>query len=197
MQHQDSAAEFLDQIRALNHLFLNFLQASLRGGSGDLGLPTPLQAAARSATPRQIETIAGFPRALFALKLDRVAAARAARSPDTAFARSREALHLTILLTAWNLSRRSEYAARLFLALEPEEVRRLRTLCLEDLPRLSHAPELVGCACTETAALWGALFSENAPALRPQLALIALQPDRRAYSCWRTLAASRRASLFA
>jgi hypothetical protein len=89
---------------------------------------------------------------------------------------SRYVLEVTILHSAWTLSRRNPYLARLLLALDDRDVHELRTLDLADIPAHCAAGETVVCAFAHYAWLWQKLLTENRPEARRQLLLIALQP---------------------
>jgi hypothetical protein len=169
--------EQLDQIHELNRLFLHFLRDRAQVGADCLGLARPTAAMLCYADDAALDSAAEFPRALFDLMLAGATATSGVRDPGTSAAeRSRQALNLTILLCAWNVSRQSGYRARLFLGLGRPVIHRLRTTPLSELPRLAPAPNLVAAAFPRAERLWRGLLQDERPEMRQRLALIALQP---------------------
>jgi hypothetical protein len=175
-----SGNDHVEEIRALNRLFLDTLQTRARVGEECLGLGRAAVALLSKAPPACLELLAAFPRALFQLCLSPTRSLRV-MDPDVRSAGqpSRQALQLTILHSAWSMSRHSPYAARLFLGLEEQDLRALRATTLSDLPRLSASGQLVTCAFTDSARLWQKLLTETRPESRRQLLLIGLQPRLR------------------
>jgi hypothetical protein len=184
MQYLQAVCEPLENVQALNTLFLGFLQRSLREGQPALDLPRAARAALRRATTCEIEHVARFPRALFRLELGcsepPLATGALLQSP---LEQMRRSLNLTILLTAWHVARASDYRARLFFALDQATTERLRATSLEALLELAAAPALIACAFARTEALWCALFRATEENLPAELVLLALQPDLEAERC--------------
>ncbi|HEY8520378.1 MAG TPA: hypothetical protein VIN61_09870 [Gammaproteobacteria bacterium] len=169
--------EPLEQVYALNRLFLDYLQTSARNGGDCLGLPQPARAPLLAASDSVLESVAEFPRALFALRLaDPPAPGGGLRLPTTAQESARQALDITILLCAWHLSRHHVGQARFLLGLDSRSIQQLRHLRLADLPRYAGTPELLACALAHCAWLWVELFKPLPPEARRRLALVALQP---------------------
>ena len=171
--HRDELAE----IRELNHLFLILLQRRARQGAECLGLPGPISRQIRDASPAVIHGLSMFPRALFILNLDCVEAAGSFVEVSTDnLSHTRHALALTILLTAWNMTRHRGFQARMFLGLSVRDAVFLRKLPLSDLHRLTPMPELLGCAFRDTRKLWTSLLHHAPSGLPPALHLVGLQP---------------------
>jgi hypothetical protein len=120
--------------------------------------------------------LAAFPRALFQVHVPHGRAARIADMQADDVDVSRYVLQVTILHSAWTLSRRNPYLAQLLLGLDGDDVRALRLLDLADLPAHCAARETVVCAFAQYAWLWEKLLTESRPEARRQLLLIALQP---------------------
>jgi hypothetical protein len=164
------------EIRALNRLFVDFLAARARRGDPCLGLSRAVASALRAAEPGSLEALATFPRALFQVHVPHGRAARIADMQIATIDVARYVIQVTILHSAWTLSRRNPYLARLLLGLEDHDVRDLRTLDLADIPAYCATGETVVCAFTQYTWLWRRLLTENRPEARRQLLLIALQP---------------------
>jgi hypothetical protein len=177
MQSLPDNFEELDEIHELNRVFLRYLKQRL-GSRGDaLDLPSSSLAALARANNALLDRAAEFPRALFRLRLEPWAPWKLMDPKSASLDAAQQALQLTLLLSAWNLSRRSAYAARLFLGLSDAETRRLRAAQLSDLHRLALSCDLIGCAFAQTTWLWPELLRDAQPEQRHQLSLIALQPD--------------------
>lgn len=176
MPRKSAAIDGLDELFELNRLFLITVSEDLRAGSNRFGLPPSAARALRRGSTDIVERLAEFPQALFELDLAEPISHGvmdpAKPLPDPAY----RAINLTLLVSAWNLSRKNDYAARLFLRLSDAEIRRLRTMPLSDLPRLSMRDHLVGCAFREPAWLWYELLTEKRPEERRRLLLLGLQP---------------------
>ncbi|HEY5568251.1 MAG TPA: hypothetical protein VIM81_13550 [Gammaproteobacteria bacterium] len=172
-----ASTDHVEEIRALNRLFLDSLQTRARVGEECLGLGRAAVVLLSAAPPACLEMLAAFPRALFQLCLSSARSLRV-MDPDVRSGGhpSRQALQLTILHSAWSMSRHSPYAARLFLGLEEQDLRALRATTLSDLPRLSASGQLVTCAFPDSVRLWQKLLTETRPESRRQLLLIGLQP---------------------
>ncbi len=167
----------LDQVVELNRLFLRLLRARTETPRACFGLDTSTVRRLKRAPAEVVNELAELPRALFSLNLD---PARPPTVMDPGEARldsATRSMQLTVLLTAWNLSRRSAYSARLFLGLTEEQVAMLKVLPLSDLPPLAAADGLVSCAFEQTAWLWRELLSASRAEHRRQLLLVALQPQ--------------------
>ena len=167
----------LEEVYELNRLFLDFLCQHARAQDDCLGLDGPTVALLESLTLARLEDVAQFPRALFQLSLGRVGPPRRFDAGASPGERSHQSLQLTILHCAWNMSRRSNYGARLFLALEDQEVRALRTTPLSALPTLSASGELITCGFLGARWFWQQLLTETRAEFRRRLLLIGLQPD--------------------
>jgi hypothetical protein len=176
MLESTAADDDFAEIRALNRLFVDFLAARARRGDSCLGLNRAAATALRAAEPGSLEALAAFPRALFQVHVPHGSAARIANIQTATVDVSRYVMQVTILHSAWTLSRRNPYLARLLLGLEDHDVRGLRTLDLADIPAYCAAGERVVCAFAQYAWLWRKLLTENRPEARRQLLLIALQP---------------------
>jgi hypothetical protein len=177
MPQQTSSAD-LDEVHELNRLFIEYLKARARSGDDCLGLRRGIVALLSDIAPGQLETISAFPRALFRLNLDRIGAPIAFDScSDVREQLRRVSLELTILHSAWNLSRRSAYGARLFMGLEARQILLLRTTPLSDLPKISTSSNLVSCGFLDSPWLWQELLTEIRPESRRQLLLIGMQPQ--------------------
>jgi len=170
-----AGADFAE-VRALNRLFVDFLADRARRGGHCFGLGRAAVGALRAAEPASLEALAAFPRALFQVRVPRGRASRIADLRIDAADVSRYVLQVTIVLSAWTLSRRNPYLARLLLSLEEFDVRKLRTLDLADIPAHCAAGETVVCAFAQYVWLWQKLLTETRPEARRQLLLIALQP---------------------
>ena len=164
------------EVRALNRLFVDFLAGRARRGGDCLGLGRRAAVALRAADPASLETLAEFPRALFQVRVPRGRACRVADLQAAATDVSRYVLQVTILHSAWTLSRHNPYLAKLLLGLEDQDVRELATLDLAEIPAHCAAAETVVCAFAQYAWLWHKLLTESRPEVRRQLLLIALQP---------------------
>jgi hypothetical protein len=149
------------EIRALNRLFVDFLAARARCGGQCLGLNRAAARALRAAEPRSLEALAAFPRALFQVHVPRGRASGVADTQADRVDVSRYVLQVTILHSAWTLSRRNPYLARLLLGLEDDDVRALRLLDLADIPAHCAASETVVCAFAQYAWLWEKLLTRR------------------------------------
>jgi hypothetical protein len=170
------AGEDFAEVRSLNRLFVDFLADRARRGAHCMGLDRSAASALRAAEPRSLETLAAFPRALFQVLVPRGGVPRIADMRVDTVDVSHYVLQVTILHSAWTLSRRNPYLARLLLGLEDRDVRELRTLDLADIPAHCAASETVVCAFAQHAWLWPKLLTESRPEARRQLLLLALQP---------------------
>jgi hypothetical protein len=171
-----SPADQLSQIHELNRLFLGYLHQRACEGVECLGMSERVRALLRAVDPQSLDRAAEFPRSLFDVVVPRALPAGVADPEDSVAGRSLHALNLTILLSAWNLSRASEYYARLFLGLRASTVDALRAKGLSELPVLALAEGTVRCAFARSDSLWRELLFDDRPEVRHRLGLIALQP---------------------
>jgi hypothetical protein len=163
------------QVRELNRLFL----ASLYERSADAlvayrfpaGALNALQAAGRD----QLEELAAFPRALFAMRLTASSGVPPAEPARTAYAYQRM-IDNVIVQSVWTISLASAYHARLFFGLSPDVVGALRATPLSRLLPLAVHGVRIECAFADSTWLWRDLLSETRPEARRRLSLIALQP---------------------
>lgn len=168
----------LDQVFELNRLFLRLLRSRAAERRPCLGLEASVVRRVRGASDARLDALAELPRALFKLNLDAARVPRRVADPSgPRLDSATQSLQLTALLTAWNFSRRSTYAARLFLDLTAAEVVTLGRLPLSSLPPLATQEGLVTCAFARTSWLWRRLLSESRPEQRRRLLLVALQPQ--------------------
>ncbi len=178
MSYEPPASDELEEIQELNLLFLIHLRACARQGNDCLGLPAGSAKKLRELSGITLESMAAFPRSLFMLDLDNIAEAREQRGhPPAALDHSRQALALTVLLSAWNMSRQRDFQARMFLRLSVSATRRLRTIPLSELPLMASAPGLLHCAFPGAPALWATLIGPGGSEMPRALRLIALHPD--------------------
>jgi hypothetical protein len=165
----------LDEIAELNRLFLSHLRDRAGKGLDCLDL-APSAARLLTRVPgMRLESAALFPRALFRLHL-RWADEPAPAEQGESSAPAAHALQLTLLMSAWNLSRHSAYKAKLFLGLTAQQLRRLRVTPLSRLPAMASGRGLVGCAFSDDEWLWRELLTETRPEFKRQLLLMVLQP---------------------
>jgi len=166
--------EELEQIRALNRLFLGFLAPRARAGEDCLGLPEAARPRLAAATDEQLDDVAQFPRALFALTIDRDPPAGGFMAPPADGARY--AVDITVLLCAWSFSRHNVCQARFLLGLDTRSIQRLRALQLAELAQYARLPRLLSCAFADNGWIWTELLATRHAEDRRRLALIALQP---------------------
>lgn len=178
MPYEPPDSDELEEIQELNLLFLIYLRSCAREGGDCLGLPAGSARTLRELSSDALEVIAAFPRSLFILNLDNLTAAREQLVLSrTALDQSRQALTLTVLHSAWNMSRQRDFQARMFLRLSALATRRLRTIALSELPLLAATPSLLGCAFPGAGSLWATLISGTDTEMPRALKLIALHPD--------------------
>lgn len=166
----------LQQVYALNRLFLNHLKDRAEQGCDCLGLPKRVITILKRSDPSQLDQIAEFPRALFNFKVTETPAAPELAPDDAAHGRARQAVQLTILITLWNFCHRSAYSAQAFFGLTAEVVGLLRNTALSDLPELGAHAQALRCAFASQEWLWEKLLTETDSRVRRELVLIALQP---------------------
>jgi len=175
-----SATLYLDQVqqlRELNRAFLSLLQERVQSEQPCFGLPANLCPRLRSASGEFLDAVAGFPRALFRVRIEARSRFAAAEHPVAALPdESEHALALSILLAARQASRQSPYHARLLFGLAVSEVPRLVAFTLADLQRLAATPALLHCALADRQWFWHGLLTASRPESRHQLTLMALQP---------------------
>jgi hypothetical protein len=169
-------AEQIEQVHALNRVFLSYLQSSVRDGLDTLDLPNGAGVALRRASKPLLDAVAEFPRALFRLSFDERSASGHKERLRSRAESMRHSVSLTILLCAWTFSRQSAYQARLLLGLETRVIAHLRSLQLGELQQLAFSPRVVLCAFPAREWLWIELLTETRPESRRYLALIAMQP---------------------
>lgn len=172
-----SPADQLSQIHELNRLFLGYLYQRACEGDDCLGMSERVRTLLRACEPGSLDQVAEFPRSLFDVVVHGESRGVVADPGHSVAARSLHALNLTILLSAWNLSRASQYYARLFLGLGAPIVARLRETTLSELPPLALAEGAVRCAFGTSDRLWRELLFDDRPEVRHRLGLIALQPQ--------------------
>lgn len=175
--------EELEEIHELNRVFLSYLKQRLEDRGDALELPPTALPALAQAGSAVLERAAQFPRALFRLRFESWASWQLMDPAPTSLDPARQVMQLTLLLSAWNLSRKSAYAARLFIGLTDYEARSLRASSLGDLHRMALASQLVGCAFADTNWLWPELLLDTRPEQRRHLSLIALQPNLAVSAC--------------
>ena len=178
MLHESPDAAELEETQELNLLFLIYLRAAARAGGDCLGLPARSARTLRELSSTALEAVSVFPRSLFTLDLNNLTTAREHLALfRTALGQSLQALTLTVLHSAWNMSRQRDFQARMFLRLSAIATRRLRTVALSELPLLAGTPNLLGCAFPGARSLWATLTNRTETELPRALILIALHPD--------------------
>jgi len=178
MPYDPPDSDQLEEIHELNLLFLIYLRSCSREGADCLGIPPGIAARLRELSITALQAMSDFPRSLFHVDLHNISAAREHfELPRTALEQSRLALTLTVLHSAWNMSRNREFQARMFLRLSANATRRLRTIPLSELPLLAAAPGRLTCAFPGARALWSALISRTETEMPRALRMIALHPD--------------------
>lgn len=166
----------LEELYELNRLFLISLIRDLRAGLNRFGLPASAARVMRRAPEALLERLAEFPQSLFELDLAHLGSNTVKDPSPVTKDPVERTLNLTLLVSAWNMSRRNDYWARLFLRLTAAEILALRTTPLSELARLSAREALVGCAFREPDWLWHELVTEGRPEYRRRLLLLGLQP---------------------
>jgi hypothetical protein len=166
----------LEELQELNLLFLIHLRNAAREAADCLGLPARHARRLRELPMSRLESIADFPRSLFILDLDNISAASERHVPDR-LESSRRSLALTVLHSAWNMSRRRDFQARLFLRLPREALHRLRTTSLSELPLIATSPSLLHCRFAGADSMWRTLLTEDNFEMTRVLRMVALHPD--------------------
>jgi hypothetical protein len=176
-------SDAFDQVQEANLLFLRWLQTLDEGDLKRVGFPWIASRELRGADARAVARLAGFPRALFRLRLthrtDGALRPESLKSVDLTPLASGDAgrvLALTILYSAWSISRESTYRGRLLFGLTAREMHALRTITLSDLPVIALTSLALECAFCDAGWLWQRLLAEPRPEVRRQLVLVALQP---------------------
>ncbi len=177
MPHPVPQPDELREIQELNHLFLLLLQGRARSGAECLGLSASVTRRIRDASPTVIDGMATFPRALFTLNLNADSVPAPVEELGDPLGRTRYALTLTVLLSAWHMTRQRSFQARMFLGLSVSESRYLRTLPLSELQVLGASAGLLGCAFAEAETLWITLLRHAEYGIPPALRLVGLQPQ--------------------
>ncbi len=174
--HTDTEQADLEQVQELNRLFLMFLQARARNAQFCFGLPESIVDLLRCANSMTLDRAAQLPRALFRLELNEPATGDRLPLAESRDALALESLQLTILLTVWNVGRRSPYRARALFGLPTRLLNRLRGLSLSELPNIAVTAELVACSFDDADWLWQRLLTTIDPLEHERLKLVALQP---------------------
>ena len=166
--------DWLTDLRALNRLFLDYLVTLARETRPCLGLPRHVARQLHASRPETLDRIAELPVALFRLVL-------VTKPVSHALPRDRHeqmwwSLTLTILSSAWHLTRSHPFEARAFLHLSDDEARQLRAVPVSELATLARSPTLLRCAFADGAFTWPALVRLEDFDDERMLTLIALQP---------------------
>jgi hypothetical protein len=176
-------SDAFDQIQEANHLFLRWLQTLDDDGLRRVRFPLTAARELRDADAAAVARLAEFPRALFRLHLAHrtdggLRAGRAAEADLTPLTTADigRVLALTIVYSAWSISRDSTYRGRLLFGLTPREIHALRITAFSDLPVMALTSLELECAFGDAAWLWQRLLAETRPEVRRQLVLAALQP---------------------
>ena len=169
-------ADEIEELQELNLLLLIHLRSAAREGVSGFGLAPSLTWRLRDFPMSTLESIAEFPRALFVIDLDNISLTSEHKIPDPVET-SRRSLALTVLYSAWNMSRRRDFQARLFLRLSARTLRRLRTTALSELPLISTSPSLIHCDFAGSESIWRSLVLQEDFELSRALRLVALHPD--------------------
>ncbi|HSG63823.1 MAG TPA: hypothetical protein VLD39_02440 [Gammaproteobacteria bacterium] len=170
-------ADWLEEIRELNRLFLNYLLARCEAGRPCPGLPRRVAHQLAEASPAALERLAALPTGLFRLAIESGTGARDGLRPVSRIEQLRVSLALTILSSAWHMARSRSFEARAFLHLSERELRRLRAMPLSLLPLLAGNEDLLQCAFADAGLTWSALVGAERQDPPRMLILIALQPD--------------------
>jgi hypothetical protein len=169
-------ADEIEELQELNLLLLIHLRAAAREGASGFGLAPSLARKLCDFPMSTLESIAEFPRALFVIDLDNISITGEHQIPDP-IESSRRSLALTVLYSAWNMSRRRDFQARLFLRLSARTLRRLRTTALSELPLIATSPSLIHCDFAGSESIWRSLILQEDFELTRALRLVALHPD--------------------
>jgi len=167
----------LDEIRQLNRLFLGFVREQPAVAIDRFGLSSSAAGMLETASPDQVDRAAGFPRALFRLRLPPPATDYVMDPRALVHESGERVLELVLLHSARSLCRMSGYAARLLLRLRDREVSRLRLAEVDEVVSMSFASEVVQAAFEDLDWIWQELLTEARPEYRRRLLLIGLQPD--------------------
>lgn len=166
----------LEELGELNRLFLGFLKKNAARNRDCLGLAAAAAGVLKAAPEERLASAADVPQALFRLRIDSRLVASTVEFERAVAEPVAYALRLTLLHSAWNMSRSSDYKARLLLGLTPQQVRALRVTPLSQLPALAHLDGLVSCAFGRSVWLWRRLLTETRPEMKRYLLLVVLQP---------------------
>jgi hypothetical protein len=178
MLRMNLAADVIPKVRALNGMFLEYLQGHVRAGGPSLGLSPASAAALAGLSQGELERLAALPRALFRVDLDAAVADCVVGLPASAHEQQRRALNLTVVLTLAELTRSRSSLAEFFFGLTPEAQRRLLEWPLAAYPRLAEASNLLRCAFIDARALWPTwLAQRQGRGMAHELALLAMQPE--------------------
>jgi hypothetical protein len=178
MSTEVSFVAALEIIHELNRFFLRYLHARACEGRECLGLPEELVPDIRRASAAALDRMAVIPTALFRLNLATDPPLEPSRAaPDRPLAQLRMALVLTILHSAWHMSRRRTFEARLLLRLSNEAIGRLRATPLSNIHAFAEAQNLLTCAYPSGDLTWAAIIRSTDSDVLRMMTLIALQPD--------------------
>ncbi len=166
--------DWLSDLRALNRLFLDYLVTLAREARPCLGLPAHVARRLRDARPETLDRIAELPVALFRLVVMTTPVQHAL--PRDRHEQIWWSLTLTILSSAWHLTRSHPFEARAFLHLSDDEAQHLRAIPVSELATLARSPTLLRCAFADGAFTWPALVRLDEIDDERMLTLIALQP---------------------
>ncbi len=173
----DPPLEAVEEVHELNRMFLAFLRDSTDAEVRRFGLPPVAADALRLAPAEQFERAAGFPRALFRLRIPGNEAGSSGPPVPIDSSHREQVLRLVLLHSARSFSRSSGYWARLLLGLEDSEVSRLRAADVSKIVMLSRQDGIVRAAFDATDWIWPELFTETRPEYRRRLLLIGFQPE--------------------
>jgi hypothetical protein len=178
MSTDGALAAELEVVRELNRLFLKYLQQRAREGLPCLGLARELAAELRELAPAVLDRMANLPSALFCLDLAEATRARERVTPlHRPLEQMQLALVLTMLHSAWHMTRRRPFEARLFFKLSPATIRCLRATPLSEIHSLTDTPGIVKCAFPDGRLTWSAIMHRGDSEALRMMTLIALQPE--------------------
>jgi hypothetical protein len=167
----------MEELRQANRLFLDFLRSRPGLATGHFGLSQSVTQTLLAASPDQIDRAARFPRALFRFRLPQDEPGAVLDAAELMAAPDRRVLQISLLQSAWTLSRSSGYSARLLLRLDDADIIRFRRAELRDILLMSLANDLLLAAFDDPDWIWNDLLSETRPEQLRRLLLLGLQPD--------------------
>ncbi len=171
------ADEGLTELRDLNRLFLNFVRTHVSRGSSVLGLPAPTAEKLAGLDNSTVERLAGYPQAMFRFGFDVLGSRHVQDAGEQAVDGALRMVQGMLLYGARKLAREHAYAARLYLRLEPAQVRSLRDLAITDLDMLARREGAVHSAYRTGSWMWSALLCSEPADDRRALILLGLQPS--------------------